>query len=89
MTRNNGLYQLLLMVEVFNDNVPPHDLPWKEPALHRLIVLVFLFHGLVTPASAAAPLTYEADVRPILKAHCFQCHGEGGEKEGSLDLRLK
>jgi hypothetical protein len=33
--------------------------------------------------------TYEADIRPILKAHCFQCHGESGEKKGGLDLRLR
>ena len=43
----------------------------------------------VVSARAAAKLTYEVDVRPILKAHCFQCHGEGGEKEGGLDLRLR
>ena len=40
-------------------------------------------------ADAADGLTFEADVRPILKAHCFQCHGEAGEKEGGLDLRLR
>ena len=34
-------------------------------------------------------LTFEADIRPILKAHCFQCHGEAGEKKGGLDLRLR
>ena len=56
--------------------------------MHRLSVLVFLLHGLGTSASAA-PLTYEADVRPILKAHCFPCHGEAGQKEGRLDVRLK
>lgn len=33
--------------------------------------------------------TFEADIRPILKAHCFQCHGEAGEKKGGLDLRLR
>jgi cytochrome c553 len=36
------------------------------------------------PAAAAA-LTFEKDVRPILKAHCFHCHGEEGEtKAGSM-----
>jgi len=39
-------------------------------------------------SAAAAPLTFEKDVRPILKAHCFQCHGEEGEMKGGLDVRL-
>ncbi len=33
-------------------------------------------------------LTFERDVRPILKAHCFLCHGEETELKGGLDLRL-
>jgi hypothetical protein len=33
--------------------------------------------------------TFERHVRPILKAHCFQCHGEEGQRKGGLDLRLK
>ncbi|WP_395746015.1 PSD1 and planctomycete cytochrome C domain-containing protein [Prosthecobacter sp.] len=37
----------------------------------------------------AAELSFERDVRPILKAHCFQCHGEEGEVKGDLDVRLK
>ncbi len=32
--------------------------------------------------------TFEADVRPILRAHCFDCHGANDEKQGNLDLRL-
>ncbi len=31
---------------------------------------------------------FESDVRPILKAMCFQCHGEDKELSGGLDLRL-
>jgi hypothetical protein len=34
-------------------------------------------------------LTFERHVRPILKTHCFHCHGEEGELEGSLDVRLR
>ena len=41
------------------------------------------------PLAHAEGISFEADVRPILKAHCFHCHGERGESEGNLDLRLK
>lgn len=37
----------------------------------------------------ANQLSYERDVRPILKTHCFHCHGEGEELSGSLDTRLR
>ena len=42
-----------------------------------------------TPLNAAAPPTFEKDIRPILKAHCFDCHGEGEKLSGGLDLRLR
>jgi len=35
------------------------------------------------------PLTFERHIRPILKAHCFHCHGGEGETSGGLDLRLQ
>ncbi len=34
-------------------------------------------------------LTFERDVRPILKRACFQCHGEGEKLKGGVDLRLR
>ena len=34
-------------------------------------------------------LTFERDVRPILKANCFECHGEGEKLKSGLDLRLR
>lgn len=44
---------------------------------------------LLLPAFAhAATLTFEKDVRPILKTHCFHCHGEDNETKGGLDTRL-
>src|SRR6266849_4522432 len=49
--------------------------------------------GWVLFASAAVlavpPPTFEKDIRPILKAHCFDCHGEGEKLKGGLDLRLR
>ena len=42
-----------------------------------------------TTVSAAQPeIAFETDIRPLFKARCFHCHGEG-ETEGSLDLRLR
>jgi len=40
-------------------------------------------------ARAESSPTFEAQVRPILKAHCFHCHGEGEELKGKVDLRLR
>ena len=40
-------------------------------------------------AIAVPPPTFEKDIRPILKAHCFDCHGEGEQLKGGLDLRLQ
>ena len=37
----------------------------------------------------AAQVTYEEDVRPILKAACFHCHGESADIEAGLDLRQR
>jgi mono/diheme cytochrome c family protein len=45
-----------------------------------------------TAADALAQDTsasFEKQVRPILKANCFQCHGEGEKLSGGLDLRLR
>jgi hypothetical protein len=40
-------------------------------------------------ARAHAELTFERDVRPILKEYCLDCHGGGESIKGKLDLRLK
>ncbi len=44
---------------------------------------------LVATATAAENLVFERDVRPVLKAYCWHCHGEEAEIEAGLDLRLK
>jgi len=41
-------------------------------------------HATDTPAG----LTFEKDIRPIFRAHCFDCHGAVEKMEGELDLRL-
>ena len=39
-------------------------------------------------AAETKPLTFEADIRPIFRSHCYDCHGSIKEKKGKLDLRL-
>jgi mono/diheme cytochrome c family protein len=39
--------------------------------------------------AATGPLTFEKDIRPILKANCFHCHGEEEKVKGGLDVRLR
>lgn len=59
---------------------------------HRHFILIAVATVVLRADVASAadrPVTFEADVRPILKAHCFMCHGELGEREGGLDLRLR
>lgn len=44
---------------------------------------------LTAPAGAGdEPTQFEAKIRPILKAHCWQCHGEAQELKGGIDVRL-
>lgn len=52
----------------------------------QILVLTTLHGG---TALAAAQLTYEKDIRPILREHCFDCHGAEKELKGNLDLRLR
>ena len=63
--------------------------------LYCTLLLGFIFPSqsvrLVAQTSTAAKtvnVSYEKDVRPIFKTHCFQCHGENDVREGGLDLRL-
>ena len=40
-----------------------------------------------SPAESGPP-RFEKHIRPILKAHCWQCHGEEEDLKGGLDTRL-
>ena len=60
-----------------------------------LVALLMLFpasgHLVVTAAETlpVGAITFESHVRPILKANCFHCHGEGDKLQSGLDLRLR
>src|SRR5262245_52126667 len=58
--------------------------------LRTLLSLAVLMFPVALPAEEDAPsaLTFEVQIRPILKAHCWQCHGEEEELKGGLDARL-
>ena len=51
------------------------------------VVAIVLFSS-PSLAGGDATVSFERDVRPLLKAYCFRCHGEAGVTEGGLDLRL-
>jgi mono/diheme cytochrome c family protein len=47
------------------------------------------FAGITRASDPGAAINFEQHVRPILKAHCFHCHGEDGETKGDVDLRQR
>jgi len=55
----------------------------------KLFSAAILFALSVTAHGDEAMLTFEKDVRPIVKAHCTHCHGEEEKPKGKLDLRLR
>jgi hypothetical protein len=57
----------------------------------RAFPLTLMFASLASGAARAEtrPLTFERDVRPILKTHCVMCHGEEEKPKGGVDLRLR
>ena len=65
--------------------------PIANPTMNRCLLPGVAIAFLLQPFSAlhAEPLSFETHVRPILKANCFECHGEGKKLKSGLDLRLK
>ena len=66
----------------------------REPLVARVRVpsvpVVALVVTALVSASVAADETplFERDIRPVLRAHCLDCHGAEEEIAGGLDLRL-
>lgn len=54
-----------------------------------LVCVITPFTGMnLSRCCAEDQITFEKDIRPIFRAHCFDCHGSTEEIEGGLDLRL-
>ena len=78
--------------------VPPPSLRFIMPPIRSMLAgcllsllacaTAFLPDANSQEAPSEAPIHFETEVRPILKAHCFHCHGEQEHREGGLDLRL-
>ena len=60
----------------------PSSLAFPLPLVLALLVPAF-------SRAATGDLTFEHDIRPILKAHCMMCHGEEEKPKGGIDLRLR
>lgn len=58
------------------------------PKMKR-IGLVGFIAVISTAGATESELTFEKDVRPLLKAHCTLCHGEEEKPKGGVDLRLR
>ncbi len=56
---------------------------------HRLGLLLLLLAFPVRAAAPPSPVGFEQHIRPLLRAHCLECHGESAKPKGGLDLRLR
>src|SRR4051812_28788016 len=67
------------------DELPPsHGIPRLMRSLALVCSLTYLTGA---SANAAERVDFNRDVRPILSAHCFTCHGPDA-KSRKADLRL-
>ena len=53
------------------------------------LATVWLLTGSLAVADQDSKIVFEKQIRPILKQHCFHCHGEEKEVSAGLDLRLR
>ena len=57
--------------------------------LFPLLATALLGVAAAARAAKGEAISFEQDVRPILKTHCFRCHGEMEKPKGGVDLRLR
>jgi hypothetical protein len=59
----------------------------KKLPLHRLLALGLLPMALAS-CQSEAPVSYSADVKPILDRYCLECHQEGGAGHTASGLSM-
>jgi hypothetical protein len=60
------------------------------PSIRCTFFLLLVVAGNLAAGDAQnSGIIFERDIRPILKAHCLQCHGDEEETKGGVDLRLR
>ncbi len=59
------------------------------PRSGLILAFSLLILSLRLTAAEEVSLTFEKDVRPLLKAHCTLCHGEEEKPKAGVDLRLR
>lgn len=61
---------------------------FKRVCLITMMCSCVVGSAIAAEGNKPAKLTYEEHIRPIFRAHCFDCHGATKEIKGGLDLRL-
>ena len=59
-----------------------------RPVAMYLTAMTCLLMPTIARALEPDTVSFERDVRPILREYCFDCHGANEDKKGNLDLRL-
>lgn len=57
----------------------------KNAASH--VAVVFLASALVV-ACGQKPVSFKADVQPVIKQYCLECHSEGGKGSSASGLQM-
>src|SRR5438874_1259205 len=72
---DSAVHAWLHICDRFGGRSPMGRVRWLRVAM----MLGGLLGGFVGRSDAQSPLTFEKDIRPLLKSYCLDCHG-GGEK---------